>query len=111
MAQNNRKAQTGTGKPSLRGFNPDADRNGQNFGQDSPLDVARPDELQRQLNENPGGEAETARLASGRQRLDSTEGGSIATSDATAAESAPGAVERLSDASLPRGGAKRTSGR
>jgi hypothetical protein len=105
MSESDRK-QT-QGKPSLRSFNPNVDENGQNFGQDDPLDVGRPDSLRRQLNRNPGGEAETARLASDRQRQDSLQGGSIATSEATAAESAPGVVERLGDASLSKNQAKK----
>jgi hypothetical protein len=89
-----------TDHPSLRDFNPHADRNGQDFGQDSPLDVARPDALQKHLNEDPSGPAETARLASDRQRLDSVAGGSIETSDATAAETPPENIKRISDPSL-----------
>jgi hypothetical protein len=86
---------------SLRSFDPYVDDSGQKPG-DSPLDIGRPDELQSELNRNPHGPAETARLASDRPRLDALEGGSAATSDATAAESAPGAVEHLSDARLSR---------
>ena len=92
-------------RPSLKDFNPNVDRNSQGLGQDNPTDVARPAGLRKQLDRNPSGEAETARLASSQQRRDSLEGGSIETSDATAAESAPGTVEHLSDASLaPRKG-------
>jgi hypothetical protein len=90
-------------RPSLRDFNPYADRNGQDLGQDSPLDVAHPADLQKHLNEDPGGEAETARLASDRARLDSIAGGSIETSEATAAETPPERIRRLGDASLPKG--------
>lgn len=89
-------------RPSLRAFDAYADRNGQDVGQDSPTDVARPAELQHLLAEDPGGEAETARLVSGRSRLDSIEGGSIATSEATEAETPPEHVERISNPSLPR---------
>jgi hypothetical protein len=53
-------------KRNLRDFDPRADRNGQDLGQDSPLDVGLPQNTQRQLASNPNGEAETARLASGR---------------------------------------------
>ena len=103
MTQNQRdNKRPGDDHRSLRDFNLYADRNGQDFGQDSPLDVARPDELQKHLNENPNGPAETARLASDRQRLDSIEGGSIETSEATAAETPPENIERISDASLSR---------
>ena len=89
-------------RPSLRDFNPHADQNGQFMGQDSPLDVAHAADLQKQMNENPGGQAETARLASSRQRLDSIEGGSIETSDATAAETPEENIRRISDPSLPK---------
>ena len=87
-------------RPSLRSFNPNADRNGQDFGQDSPLDVARPAGLQKHMNEDPNGPAETARLASDKQRIDSISGGSIETSDATAAETPPENIRRISDPSL-----------
>jgi hypothetical protein len=88
-------------RPSLRSFNPHADRNGQDFGQDSPVDVAHPADLQRHMNEDPNGPAETARLASDRQRLESVGGGSIETSEATAAETPPEHIKRISDPSLP----------
>jgi len=90
-------------RPSLRDFNAYSDRNGQDFGQDSPLDVARPKELQKHLDEDPSGQAETARLASDRPRLDSIEGGSIGTSEATAAETPPEHIRRISDPNLPNG--------
>ena len=45
-------------RPSLRDFNPRADENGRFWAEDSPLDVAHAAELQKQLNDNPGGEAE-----------------------------------------------------
>jgi hypothetical protein len=89
-------------RSSLRDFNPHADENGQFMGQDSPLDVAHPAELQKQLNENPDGQAETARLASSLPRRDALEGGSIATSDATAAETPAENIRRISDPSLPK---------
>ena len=98
MSEKNRDAKQG--RPSLRDFNAYTDRNSQGLGQDNPTDVARPAGLRKQLDSNPGGEAETARLASNQHRRDALEGGSIATADATAAESAPGTVEHLSDASL-----------
>ena len=89
-------------RPSLRSFNLHADHNGQDLGQDSPLDVAHPADLQRHMNEGPNGPAETARLASDQQRLDSIEGGSIETSEATAAETPPENIRRISDPSLSR---------
>lgn len=81
-------------RPSLKNFDAYADRNGQNDGQDSPLDVARPGETQRHLASDPGGEAETARLASGRRGDDATE--------ATEAETPRETIAHLSDASLPK---------
>src|SRR5919202_4609812 len=90
-------------RPSLRDFNPYADRNGQDFGQDDPLDVARPDDLQREMNRDPQGQAETARLASDRSRIDSIAGGSIGTVEATEAETPPENLRRISDPTLPSG--------
>jgi hypothetical protein len=90
-------------RPSLRDFNPHADQNGQFMGQDSPVDLAHSADLQKHLNEDPGGGAETARLASSLQRRDSVEGGSIETSDATAAETPAENIRRISDPSLPKG--------
>lgn len=54
------------GADNLKSFDAYADENGQNMGQSEPNDVARPGELQRRMASDPGGEAETARLASGR---------------------------------------------
>ena len=70
------------------------------MGQDSPLDVARPAKLQSLLNEDPGWQAATARVASSLARLDSVEGGSIETSEATAAETPPETIRRISDPTL-----------
>lgn len=81
-------------RPSLKNFDAYADRNGQNDGEDSPLDVARPAEMQRHLASDPGGEAETARIASGRPGDDAT--------DATEAETPGATIAHLSDASLPK---------
>ena len=87
-------------RPSLRDFDAHADRNGQNQGQDSPLDVARPANLQRELASDPGWQAETARVASDFARLDAVGGGSVESSEATAAETPPENLRRISDASL-----------
>ncbi|ARO55025.1 hypothetical protein B2G69_13430 [Methylorubrum zatmanii] len=84
---------------SLRDFNANADRNGQDFGQDSPLDVARPADLQRALQEDPGGEAQVARTASDFDRRDSVAGGSIESVEATEAETPPENLRRISDPS------------
>lgn len=59
-------------KDSLKRFDAYRDENGQSMGQDSPTDLARPDDLQRILDGEPNGEAETARLASGRKNEDAT---------------------------------------
>jgi hypothetical protein len=88
-------------RPSLDSFNPHVDDNGQFMGQESPLDIGTPPALRKHLNEDPSGPAETARLASDRQRLDSVAGGSIETSEATAAETPPEHIRRISDPSLP----------
>lgn len=82
-----------SGKPSLRDFDPYTDRNGQDNGEDSPLDLAIPAETQRELASNPGGEAETARIASGRSNEDATA--------AVEAEVPKANIDRISDASLP----------
>ena len=92
------------GRPSLRDFNLHADRNGQDFGRDDPREVARPDELQRELDRDPQGQAETARLASDRARLDAVGGGSVGTVEATEAETPDENLRRISDPSLPPAG-------
>ena len=86
--------------PSLRDFDAYADRNGQDFGQDSPVDLARPAELRKAMTEDPSWQAEVARVASGQPRLDSIQGASIETSDATAAETPAENIRHISDASL-----------
>ncbi|BAU89789.1 hypothetical protein MPPM_1184 [Methylorubrum populi] len=90
------------GKPesehdSLRNFNANADRNGQDFGQDSPLDVARPADLQRALQEDPSWEAQVARTASDFDRRDSIAGGSVESVEATEAETPSENLRRISD--------------
>ncbi|WP_298966238.1 hypothetical protein [uncultured Methylobacterium sp.] len=86
-------------RPNLRDFDAYADRNGQDLGQDDPRDLGRPAELQRRLNEDPDWDAETARIASDRQRLDSTAGGSVETVEATEAETPAENLRRISDPS------------
>lgn len=66
-------ADTPQTKDSLKSFSAYRDENGQAMGQDSPTDVARPDDLQRILDGDPSGEAETARVASGHKSEDATE--------------------------------------
>lgn len=95
-----------SGRPSLRDFDAYTDRNGQDNGEDSPLDLAIPAETQRELASNPNGEAETARIASGRRSDDATA--------AVEAEVPKANIDRISDASLPRAGptgAAKDSGR
>ena len=92
------------GRPSLRNFDAYSDRNGQNQGQDDPLDLARPAHLQRALESDPSWQAEVARLASDRSRIDSIAGGSVETVEATEAETPPENLSRIGDATLPRPG-------
>ena len=54
-----------TGRPSLKDFGADADRNGQDLGQDSPLDVGLAANTQADLKRDPAGDAQAARVASG----------------------------------------------
>lgn len=89
---------------NLKSFDAYRDENGQMMGQDSPNDVARPADLQRLMNSDPGAESEIARLASDRSRLDSIEGGSVETSDATARETPAENIRRISDAGGDVGG-------
>lgn len=84
------------GKPSLKSFDAYADRNGQDMSE-SPLDVGVPARTQRDLNSDPMSEAETARLASDFPRIDSQEGGTIGTVEATEAETPPENLRRISD--------------
>lgn len=77
-------------RPSLKAFNASADRNGQDLGNDSPLDVGIAAQTQRDLRGEPNGEAETARIASGLPGEDAT--------DQTAAETPPENLRRIGDA-------------
>jgi hypothetical protein len=87
---------------SLRDFDPYTDRNGQDNGEDSALDVAHAAATDRQLACNPNGEAETARLASGRPNLGATDADGT---EATEAEVPRETIERMSNPSLsPRKG-------
>jgi hypothetical protein len=91
---------------NLKSFDAYRDENGQFMGQDAPTDLARPSDLQRHMNSDPSWEAETARGASGFARIDSLEGGSIESSDQTAAETPAENIRRISDASGDVGGPK-----
>ena len=81
-------------RPSLKGFDAYADRNGQDNGEDDARDLAQPARTQADLERDPMGEAETARIASGRTLDDAT--------DATAAETPPENLRHIADASLPK---------
>lgn len=74
-------------RPSLKDFDAYADRNGQGLGQDSPLDVGLPQHTQTDLKSDPGGQAESTRIASGTPGQDAT--------DATEAETPPENLRRL----------------
>lgn len=76
-----------TRRPSLKDFNATADRNGQDLGQDSALDVGLAGNTQWDLKRDPAGDAETARIASGTPGSDAT--------DATEAETPPENLRKL----------------
>jgi hypothetical protein len=86
-------------RSNLREFDAYADRNGQDLGQDAARDVGRPAELQREMHSDPSWQAETARTASGSHRVDSVSGGSIASVEATEAETPPENLRHIGDAS------------
>ena len=83
--------------PSLKSFDAYADRNGQDVGGDSSLDLGIAARTQHDLNSDPMSEAETARHASGFDHVDSRDGGTIATVEATEAETPPENLRRISD--------------
>ncbi|MCJ2065014.1 hypothetical protein MKK63_20205 [Methylobacterium sp. J-088] len=76
-----------TGRPSLKDFDANADRNGQDLGQDSPLDIGSAARTQADLKRNPAGDAEAARIASGTPGSDAT--------DATEAETPRENLDKL----------------
>lgn len=85
---------TPSGHPSLRDFDPYTDQNGDIANGDvEPIHTPRASEVQQIMGSVASGPAETLRLGAGHTGDDAT--------DATAAESAPGVVERLGDATLP----------
>ena len=75
---------------SLKDFDAYTDRNGQNLGGETPLDVGVPSRTQGRLKGDPAGEAETARIASGTPGQDAT--------DATEAETPEESLRRIGDA-------------
>lgn len=78
-------------RPSLKTFDAYADRNGQDLGSDSPLDIGLPSRTQADLKSNPDGLSEAARLASGTPRQDAVE--------QTEAETPKENLRRISDPS------------
>mgnify|MGYP001807882282 FL=1 len=76
-----------TKRPSLKEFNANTDRNGQDLGQDSPLDVGLAANTQTDLKRDPAGDAQAARIASGTPGSDAT--------DATEAETPPENLKKL----------------
>lgn len=76
---------------SLKSFDAYRDENGQGLT-DNPADRGRPDDVHAQLNAEPTGDAETARLASGFTSDDATE--------ATEAETPAENIAHISDATL-----------
>ena len=76
-----------TKRPSLKNFNANADRNGQDLGQDSPLDVGLAATPPPALTRDPAGAAQAARTASGTPGSDAT--------DATEAETPPENLKKL----------------
>lgn len=80
---------------NLKDFSPYRDENGQGMT-DDPSDVARQDDVHAQLGQEPTGDAETARLASGFTGDDATA--------ATEAETPAENIAHISDATLPKPG-------
>lgn len=85
--------ETSPDRPSLKAFDAYTDRNGQDFGTDSPLDAGIPSRTQADLKSNPDGTAETARIASG------TEHQGQDAVDQTEAETPAENLRRISDPS------------
>ncbi len=96
---------TDRARPSLRDFDPYTDRNGQDLGQDSPLDVGVPQRTQADMAHDPMGQARDARVASDFNRLDAI--GATDGSQATEDETPPENLRRISDPST-RGPAAQT---
>ena len=95
-------ASTDRDRPSLKDFDAYTDRNGQDLGADSPLDVGLPSRTQADLKSEPDGTAETARIASGTPGEDA--------SDQTAAETPPENLRRISDPSPAKSSPAKPSG-
>lgn len=84
-----------TKRDNLKSFDAYRDENGQMMGQDSPTDVANAAGLKRRLDGEASGEAETARLASGRKGENADE--------ETAAETPAGTIRQIGDPTLETG--------
>ncbi|TNC14251.1 hypothetical protein FF100_08735 [Methylobacterium terricola] len=97
-------AKTDQARPSLRDFDPYTDRNGQDMGQDSPLDVGVPARTQGDMAHDPAGPARDARVASDFNRLDAI--GATDGSQATEDETPPENLRRISDPSTGNPAAK-----
>ena len=80
-------AEQTSNRPSLKNLSAGTDRNGQDLGQVSPLDVGTAARTQADLKRDPAGEAETARIASGLSSEDAT--------DATEAETPPDNLRKI----------------
>lgn len=84
-------------RDNLKSFDAYRDENGQMMGQDSATDIANAAGLKRRLDGEASGEAETARLASGRKGENAD--------DETAAETPAGTIRQISDPTLKTGAA------
>ena len=96
--KNDNTTNDNTKRDNLKSFDAYRDENGQMMGQDSPTDVANAASLKRRLDGEASGEAETARLASGRKGENADE--------ETAAETPADTIRQISDPilkSVPRG--------
>ena len=91
------RPRTEEARPSLQDFDPYTDRNGQDMGQDSPLDVGLARQTQHDVKSDPADEARIARAASDFNRLDAI--GATDAVDATEAETPPENLRRISDPS------------
>lgn len=101
MSENDRKPAE---RHSLRDFDAYADRNGAVYGEDDALDVGEARRTRHDVVSDPGGQAQTARTASDGDRIDAIEGGTVETSEATAAETPPETLRHLGDASTTPAG-------
>ena len=85
-------------RDNLKSFDAYRDENGQMMGQDSPTDIANAAGLKRRMDGEASGEAETARLASGRKGENADE--------ETAAETPAETIRQISEPALKTGAAQ-----